>query len=123
MINISLYFFEENVLISKFDTSWDEASQFLIDHIINEIIQAEAEFNRTAISMIHNNELFLELKEQALLFKDCREPAIVCDVFRAILEGLDICTFDRKVTVGEHYLLRGSLEDKNFLIEISQEEE
>lgn len=122
MINISLFFFEENVLITKFDTSWKEASKFLIEYIINHIIESESDCDKATLSSVCDSELFCSLKEQILLFKDCSDPDIVCDVFKAILEGLDVCTFDRKVTVGDNYLLRGLLEDKNFLIEVSLKE-
>lgn len=121
MVRVSLYFFEGNVLITKTDTSWEEASEIILEHIFDRMLESKYEEDQATLSVIDKNQLFLSLRDKALCFKRCEDPAIVCDVLTSILESLEICKFDRRVSIGDNFLLRGLIDNKKFLIEVSEE--
>lgn len=72
-------------------------------------------------SNVYDKSLFIDLKEKALMFKDCEDPLIVSEILISILEALEICKFDKRAQVGEVQLLRGRLSNKNFLIQVEEE--
>lgn len=120
MAYVTLYFFDQNVIISKSHTSWEEACEIINQHIIFRL--EEYDFaEEISIFDLNKQKEFVLTKNKIPLFKKETNPAIVCDMLIECLECLDICSFQRKVMVGNNFLLKGMVGNKNFLIEISEE--
>lgn len=119
MVKVNLYFFEENVLLSKNNTSWNDASKVIVEHISDKI--DELKYQDQFCEFELTEDFLKTLKEKALLFKNCQEPVIVCGVLISIFEDLKICRFDKKMCIGGTFFIRGIIDDKKFLIEIFEE--
>lgn len=120
MVYVTLYFFDQNVIVTRSHTSWLEACAIIRQHIIDKIIEYECKEEISLLDM-EKQKIFSCISDKILLVKNENNIIKVCELLVEFLEQLDICKFDRQTPVGDHLLLRGVVGNKNFLIEISEE--